>query len=239
MWNALQASRYEGFVTGSRVPKLITSRFISERRVHGEWEIQTCYVLVAAVLKVMKQRCHFHICLRFAFKITRNFSRAMAWMCGWSLCGNLPCVKVMHVKSDWKILRRKRIIICMCVSYGPSGLRQINKCIMFIKHPLFLKYNTNFLLIWYICHVFVIECSLSWNLVLFSNNRVTTLKAVQLEKFANKEAELLIMSYLQLGFKQGRRQRGASGARGPPIWNLCPSISRLASWLLHTSNTVF
>jgi len=30
----------------------------------------------------------------------------------------------------------------------------------------------------------------------------------------------------------------ASGAR-PPIWNLCPSISCLAPWLLHTSNTVF
>jgi len=25
----------------------------------------------------------------------------------------------------------------------------------------------------------------------------------------------------------------------PPIWNLCPPISHLAPWLLHSSNTVF
>ena len=38
---------------------------------------------------------------------------------------------------------------------------------------------------------------------------------------------------------QGRRQRGGQWCPAPPIWNLCPPILRLASWLLHTSNTVF
>jgi len=55
-------------------------------------------------------------------------------------CGNLPCVKVLHFKSYWKISRRKRIIVCVCVFHGPSGLRQINKYIMFMKHPPVLKY---------------------------------------------------------------------------------------------------
>jgi len=34
----------------------------------------------------------------FTFQTTRNFSRAMAWKCGWSFaCGNLPCcMKVLH-----------------------------------------------------------------------------------------------------------------------------------------------
>jgi len=43
----------------------------------------------------------------FAFQTTRNFSRAMAWKCGWSfpLCGNLACVKQTWARirtgSDW------------------------------------------------------------------------------------------------------------------------------------------
>ena len=32
---------------------------------------------------------------------------------------------------------------------------------------------------------------------------------------------------------------GATNGARPPIWNLCPPISRLTPWLLHTSNTVF
>jgi len=39
---------------------------------------------------------------------------------------------------------------------------------------------------------------------------------------------------------KGRRQRkGGAVVPGPPIWNRCPPISRLAHRLLHTSNTVF
>jgi len=37
----------------------------------------------------------------------------------------------------------------------------------------------------------------------------------------------------------GPSPAGGPVVPGPPIWNLCPPISRLASWLLHTSNTVF
>jgi len=42
-----------------------------------------------SMLKVMKQRCYFLIWLNFTVQATRNFSRAMAWMRGWSfpLCG--------------------------------------------------------------------------------------------------------------------------------------------------------
>jgi len=37
----------------------------------------------------------------------------------------------------------------------------------------------------------------------------------------------------------GPSPAGGPVVPGPPIWNLFPPISRLASWLLHTSNTVF
>jgi len=40
--------------------------------------------MVFAMLKILKQKCHFPICLSFAFQSTRNLSRPMAWMCGWS-----------------------------------------------------------------------------------------------------------------------------------------------------------
>ena len=41
-------------------------------------------------------------------------------------------------------------------------------------------------------------------------------------------------------YNQGRRQRGASGARPrPPVWNRCPPILCLAHLLLYTYNTVF
>ena len=42
----------------------------------------------------------------------------MAWKCGWSFpSGNLLCcVKVLHfTKSRQKIVRRKRIFVCMCL----------------------------------------------------------------------------------------------------------------------------
>jgi len=61
-------------------------------------QTQALLLKVVAMLKVMKQRCHLPICLNFTFQTTRNFSRAMAWKCGWSFpCGNLPYyVKVLH-----------------------------------------------------------------------------------------------------------------------------------------------
>jgi len=48
----------------------------------------------------------YPICLSFAIQTTRNFSRAMAWMCGWSfpfLCGNLPHAwsKVLHLTNPF------------------------------------------------------------------------------------------------------------------------------------------
>jgi len=38
--------------------------------------------------------------------------------------------------------------------------------------------------------------------------------------------------------RYGRRQRGGQWFPAPPKWNLCAPISRMAPWLLHTSNIV-
>jgi len=44
---------------------------------------------------------------------------------------------------------------------------------------------------------------------------------------------------LQPWLYPGPSPTGQPMVPGPPIWNLCPPISRLTPWLLHTSNTVF
>ena len=94
---------------------------------------------------------------KFRISDHKEFLKSNAvWMCDWSfpLCGNLPCVKLLHFKSRWKILRRKRVVCvcsCVCWSYGPSGLRLIN--IYRSKHPPALMCNTNFLVISQICHI--------------------------------------------------------------------------------------
>jgi len=51
-------------------------------------------LIVVAMLKpkVMKQRCHFPICLSFTFYTTRNLPRALAWY----VVGLFPYVVIIY-----------------------------------------------------------------------------------------------------------------------------------------------
>jgi len=63
-------------------------------------------------------------------------------------------VALQFILKDCKAQKNNRLRVC--VFYGLSGLRQMNKYIMSMKHLPVLKYSIDFLAIFQICHIFVI-----------------------------------------------------------------------------------
>ena len=113
-------------------------------------QTQALLLMVVAMLKlkVMKQRCHFSICLSFTLETTRNFSKAMAWMCGWSfpLCGNLPCVQVLHFNFQVTLKYFKayknnclRVFVCVCVLWpilSETNIYNVRNIRLLLSTPL-------------------------------------------------------------------------------------------------------
>jgi len=72
--------------------------------------------MAVAMMKVIKQRCHFPICLSCAFQSIRSFKSngVDVWLVFFPYVVIYTCVKVLHFKSYWKIIGRKRTIVCVC-----------------------------------------------------------------------------------------------------------------------------
>jgi len=94
-----------------------------------------------------------------------------------------------------------------------------------------LTWKHDNLIIWLLCvsNKLVDQWSASYDLRIFSTN----VKIKHCDNFQTLKCHVMFM------LDSGPSPAGGKVVPGPPIWNRCPPISRLAPRLLHTSNIVF